>query len=795
MHQLLDTEFLRLLDKDRNRTVYARIISLNRAEEPIEQIEGVVTAGSVSIDGESAVRRVAQLTLTTKNLNINNVYWGLTTKVKIEFGLQNNLVNFQDYDKIIWFKQGIFILTDFKTSQGVNNYTINVSAKDKMCLLNGEIAGNFTASIRLDTYTGETDDMTIPLVDKVSLEEKMITIPTSINVGNKIPISIIIQSLVHEYGHEALSNIIIKDLNLWTLTMMNYSSAVDPSNELEDAYYILYNYDTITNQIGSLYNPSLETAGLTSSLFTKDDIINAGFQTSTKQNITSLDDCIFYIPIEEDNGALNESAQSPTVFYKFAENNSDIDQTYIIRELHKADAVGYTTSLLTYPSELSGNIGEAITSALDKIVQVLGNYEYFYNLDGQFVFQAKPAYATNTWEQTVYLGDDSYVNALPPRDRIEYTFDSGELNTSFSNSPRMDNIKNDYIIWGERKTDGSSYPIHARFAIDTYPVEYTDFNGYTWITANDNNNTTMTVNDWGDTRQYAVNYLVDWRFLIYIMAWDWFHYNRLDDFEVQVRARNCWPELDINLYPYGKTGYEQYYNDMMGFLPLLYNTNKIITDATANEPALSTLLTPNIEDLYTFDEDTLFNINVKENPELLDFWIDFFEADINGIGKFATSVIGDRPKTINDTKIKTIFYRDVPDIIYCSPDDYALFEEWGVLKTGYDYILIPPQIADEEGNKIDNTQYINFYEHLMITSRGQSAKQQAENMLYQYAYYNDSISLSTIPIYYLEPNTIISVKDELSNIVGYYTMTKINLSLAYNGTMSINAIKIPDKLY
>ena len=58
-------------------------------------------------------------------------------------------------------------------------------------------------------------------------------------------------------------------------------------------------------------------------------------------------------------------------------------------------------------------------------------------------------------------------------------------------------------------------------------------------------------------------------------------------------------------------------------------------------------------------------------------------------------------------------------------------------------------------------------------------------MLYQYSYYNDTVNLNSVPIYYLQPNTIISTKDELSKVTGYYVINKINISLAYNGTMSI----------
>ena len=41
---------------------------------------------------------------------------------------------------------------------------------------------------------------------------------------------------------------------------------------------------------------------------------------------------------------------------------------------------------LTYPGDLIANIGESITSVLDKIRNMLVEFEYFYDLNGQFVF-------------------------------------------------------------------------------------------------------------------------------------------------------------------------------------------------------------------------------------------------------------------------------------------------------------------------------------------------------------------------------------------------------------------------
>jgi len=92
---LLDKQFLYELDYNHNKITYVRITSLTFDDYPVEQIEGVVTEGSINLDGTSSVRRTCSLTLTTNNLNINNIYWSLATKIKIEIGIENNLFNYR----------------------------------------------------------------------------------------------------------------------------------------------------------------------------------------------------------------------------------------------------------------------------------------------------------------------------------------------------------------------------------------------------------------------------------------------------------------------------------------------------------------------------------------------------------------------------------------------------------------------------------------------------------------------------------------------------------------------------
>lgn len=52
-----------------------------------------------------------------------------------------------------------------------------------------------------------------------------------------------------------------------------------------------------------------------------------------------------------------------------------------------------------------------------------------------------------------------------------------------------------------------------------------------------------------------------------------------------------------------------------------------------------------------------------------------------------------------------------------------------------------------------------------------------------------------IPIYHLQPNTLISVMSQANNINGNYVVSRISIPLVYNGTMSITATKVADRIY
>jgi hypothetical protein len=80
------------------------------------------------------------------------------------------------------------------------------------------------------------------------------------------------------------------------------------------------------------------------------------------------------------------------------------------------------------------------------------------------------------------------------------------------------------------------------------------------------------------------------------------------------------------------------------------------------------------------------------------------------------------------------------------------------------------------------------------STQGKSAKSEIDNLLYNHTYATESVSITSVPIYDLEPNKRIYIYDETSGIDGEYIPTKITIPLTYNGTMNITATRVIDRI-
>ena len=181
-------------------------------------------------------------------------------------------------------------------------------------------------------------------------------------------------------------------------------------------------------------------------------------------------------------------------------------------------------------------------------------------------------------------------------------------------------------------------------------------------------------------------------------------------------------------------------------------------------------------DSTKYNINTGWSMDIGNDPSKLIFWFDFLDNDSEVCEKYNVKAVGNRPKAVNDEKVKAIYYRETPNVIFVSPDNW---EDDSQRKPGYTYV----KLGYEKENLFD------------ISARGKTAHEQLEEFLYQHAYCTESISMTTIPVYHLQPNTKISVRDDKSQINGEYIITRLTIPLTYNGTMNISATKAADTIY
>jgi len=113
-------------------------------------------------------------------------------------------------------------------------------------------------------------------------------------------------------------------------------------------------------------------------------------------------------------------------------------------------------------------VGDTVVTLLDKIVSTLGNYEYFYNIDGKFVFQEIKNYL-NTGSPILELDSADYVRSYNNA-KFLYSLTDLDTTTAITRNPKYDNVKNDFYVWGKRKTStGVEVAIRYHLAIDDKP--------------------------------------------------------------------------------------------------------------------------------------------------------------------------------------------------------------------------------------------------------------------------------------------------------------------------------------
>lgn len=769
-----EDRFLRKLDKEKNKIHYVKIVILDKEERPIKFIEGEVQQGSsISINGNSAVRRTCNLTLiATKEendlVNIENEL-SANKKIKILIGIEKNIdysedilyyadkenvivaneepfeygfpkegekgiiyadrktktywrwngkeyqkiKNIYNYDKeIAWFQLGVFVITQPSISHTVSNCTISLSCKDKMCLLNGEAGGTLPASVTFHEY-----DQVIGLINcNGDPKEDLDLIPNEFNIYHDI-------STGKDYS--------------WT---EKYGWA-----EEEGAETVI---GTVKPKPNLIYD------------IIKTLVINYGGETESNVFIND-------VPLEikqlfRYTGSKTVCVDETTGDYFLKE---DFPERASSGEYSYNEDIGYEYTDFIYPEKtLISGIGESVCSVLDKIKNVLGNFEYFYDVNGHFIFQEKRNYLNNSYnpeKETMQvkkyylensrdagitlasnnlqiLGAENYRVDYYADQKSVYTFEEGdELITSYSNTPNYMNLKNDYHVWGKGIDNNL---IHYHVVIKKKPViDNGKFRKVVFL-KDENEKLTgkirlMKENETVFTDGVPYNKYIpnDWRAELYLQG--------LEANERQERPDMYQQELlDLfdDIYEFG------YYDD---------------------------------EEVFHYEG--RFKADVKK-PNNLRYFLDYLEPYDRLYG-FSVEELGRKIYSGEKEKVYRLYDVKVPDFVILDEnysDEYKnkIIEKCKLAGQQYTIIL----------NKI--------HEETALGTIGYSSQETLRDWLYQYTSYNETISLQAVPIYYLDANRRITVRDKKTGINGDYIISSITMPLNAGGTMAITATKALERI-
>lgn len=457
--------------------------------------------------------------------------------------------------------------------------------------------------------------------------------------------------------------------------------------------------------------------------------------------------------------------------YRYKKNN----EYYLTTDKTKAgkdytiyktgDEIGHVYTDFIWPTktggELTAQAGESITAILDKIVNLLGNFEYFFDVDGNFVFQEKRNYLNTTKVKTLENDMSLDYSMSKGNDKSVYNFSDSNLVTSFSNTPQFSQIKNDFVVWGERESsDGKKWPIRYHLAIDEKPTLQSHSHLVYWTQPSDSITQAkiyIEIDNLNSVRTPGA---------IYKYGEDFYMWSDTDKKAIKVSVKgysqggitsNDWrQELYLQGSEAQNTGTDTsfYYAELLNEWPKLYN----------------------VEERKYFEDGKTTNI---------DYFLDIIDGGAANTN-MSVSSIGRRTKVLQqkESKVNCIFEPDIPDEILVTTEE----EKEQCVSRGQAYIWVDTDIKEKGSNE----SYI--MNHLSGGGKYNSAYLAAMNLLYQYTSYNNAITIQAIPIYYLEPNTRISVYDKKTGISGDYVINSISLPLGIDGTMSISATKAEQKM-
>lgn len=386
-----------------------------------KEIFGKILSGGINVDADNSSRRTLNFGFSVDALNENanikvtdfqnkriKVYIGLKNLLNEDFTTIENNGLPPDSNNIVWFKMGVYNVTDISMEHSVDSIAINMTAQDKSALIDGNASGTFGESPATVYFNQET---------AVSYYDMLVDFLTT-------------------YSNQQENKIII---NFGDYEFSNYFSSV-PS----------YNSGTTISLPYQRYNNTAITAAGSSSFagFTAPSTMSiySNFYWDTATAYTTSSGITLYYPIK----ITSVTGNTLTISGYTSIYSSGVTSGNIWRELKPMQYNGTDRYYQDIPLQFNAN--DTVLTAAQKISSDLtDDLNFYFDVNGDFIFERKKLTADiNSYvDPLVTLKPNSYSTSVALKDtNLSDLFSDSILINSYSYNTRFSSLKNDLSCFG-----------------------------------------------------------------------------------------------------------------------------------------------------------------------------------------------------------------------------------------------------------------------------------------------------------------------------------------------------------
>lgn len=758
-----DFAFLKKIDTQILREEFVKITLLDKDENPIQEIQGEIASGSLSKNGDSAVRRSCSLAcqISSYDYDIRDIRakYSIEKKIFLEIGIKNNTGEWEDYD-IIWFPQGVFYINGLSIQNNSGAaITLNLNFIDKMAKLDGTLGGIIPITTRFDVMDTEIDGQVLK--------------------NQKVLVYNIIMEAVNHFGGESLENIVIDDVPLRAKRVLKSNGELPlwivwQETENGKVNYQVVQEDNLSLSSGTYYGkayPAGKDIGFVYEDFYYDQELTVNAGATVTQVLDTIKNWLGNFEYYYDEygifhfKAIKNYLNTNQATYIWEQSLSDVDYQYDItnsKSVYDFDSTQLSSfSCNPQYSNIKNDFIVCNTVTKDNVTK---DIRYHLVIDDKpqinkegydnILLYAKPTRIVTTEYALAY---PQIVNKLPETGSTSFIYMIKDKPTAF-------------YYWHESTTE-TGEPIYK-------------FDELEWIHyfAGDNGYTSPQYLEEAKEK--------NWPLTNRFIARDW---------RTELLVRGVIAE---------GTGIEKnpYYEELKAFWPTVYNLcsqNYVDANPVGDVYFVDSTLIINDKNLeyaidkdgvhiidvnsgnsYNYDSNNLI-INVKDPASEISsgYFFDFIESDSPIWGQFSVNNIGRRAYINSNTNVNCTFAQPIPNNGFIFNDGKKTSEQ------------LKKERAELEAAGCEQIFQVDasIYKNLATGGSDYGAYDIIRYDLLTHTTYQNSINFTTRPIYYLEPNSRIHMDEDEVGVIGDYVLKTINFQLGGN-PMTCTASEAVEKI-